>query len=51
MVLNYHAANYSGWPLSRFIIMLQSYKNYLNYANISATFFTKNFNYFESIVF
>ena len=32
MVLNYRAANYSGWPLSRFIIMVQRYKKYLDYA-------------------
>ena len=51
MVLNYRAANYSGWPLSRFLYTMQSYKKYLNYASISATFFTKNFKYFESIIF
>ncbi len=36
MVLNYRAANYSGWPLSRLFNMVQSYKKYLNYPNISA---------------
>ena len=48
MVLNYRAANYSGWPLSRFILYshcisytMQSYKKYLNYANISINIFSK----------
>jgi len=42
MVLNYRAANYSGWPLSRFIIMVQRYKKYLKLPNISANIFIKN---------
>ena len=48
MVLNYRAANYSGWPLSRFILYshcilytMQSYKKYLNYANISINIFSE----------
>ena len=41
MVLNYRAANYSGWPLSRFISMVQRYKKYLKPPNISAIIFVK----------
>ena len=41
MVLNYCAANYSGWPLSRFIITLQRYEKFLNYASISVNIFSE----------
>ena len=41
MVLNYRAANYSGWPLSRFLYTMQSYKNYLNYASIPVNIFNE----------
>lgn len=41
MVLNYHAANYTGWPLSRFIIMVQRYKKYLNYTSVYVNIFSE----------
>ena len=36
MVLNYCTTNYIGWPLPAFIIMMQRYEKYPNYATISA---------------
>ena len=34
MVSDYYSASYIGWPNPALISMLQSYKIFLNYANI-----------------
>ena len=41
MVLNYYSASYIGWPLSRFIITLQRYEKFLNYASIYVNIFSE----------